>query len=253
MIQYLKKSFKKFIDDALSKMTYDVTKWAIVGVGALLVTLYWRRIKLWLFYDLQTPVYILIATSHVLISATALLTSILYKRKYSAIKTDYHTDALTELPNYLALNEYLPTFLTDLRKKQSSCSFILLYIDDFKRINEEAGYNNADLLLKKLAALLANDRRFTDEIYRFYLRGDEFLLILKETSLDGAVKAANRKRQLISRSIFEIHGVDYKLTVCCGVTEYQKEDDQLSLTNRLDRALKEAKKAPSKNSTGILI
>lgn len=253
MIPYIKKSFRKFKEKALSKATYDVLKWAIIGVGALLVTLYWHGIKNWLLSDFQTPVYVLIVTSLILISLTALLIGLLQSRRYSAIKTDYHTDALTELPNYLAMNEYLPSLLTELRKKQNSCSFILLDIDDFKKINEEAGYNNADLLLKKLAALLANDRRFTDEIFRFYLRGDEFLLILKETSLDGAVKAANRKRQLISRSVFEINGINYKLTVCCGVTEYHKEDDQASLTNRLDRALKDAKRAPGKNSISTLI
>lgn len=60
--------------------------------------------------------------------------------------------------------------------------------------------------------------RATDETYRFYMRGDEFLIIAQQTSLTNAKLAADRKRKLIESTTLNVNDKNYKLTVSCGVT-----------------------------------
>lgn len=256
MIKYIKKSFKKFKDDALSKMIYDFLKWILAllfGLIGTLITLHWLKIKTWFISKVEVQPYVLAISALMLVAVVIVIMYYMFKKKYSGIKADYYTDQLTGLKNYLSMNAFLPELLMELQKKLIKCSFVLIDIDNFKAINDEVGYNTADLLLAKVATVLANDRRITDQVFRYFQRGDEFLLILKETTLDGAMKAADRKRKLICNSTFELNNSFHKLTVSCGVTEYQNSDTVQILTDRLQKALKQAKSQKNKNSVQSII
>lgn len=121
-----------------------------------------------------------------------------------------------------------------------------------KKFNTEHGYDDANQLLKLVGELLGNDKRVTDETFRYFLKGDEFLVVAANTSLSQAVQAADRKRNLIGNHLFSIGQTNHQLTVCCGVTELKKDDDSTHLTKRVIDALSVAKSTSGKNATKSL-
>lgn len=162
---------------------------------------------------------------------------------------------MTGLPNHKALNEKLPETIEWAKSEKRIFSLILMDIDDFKKINTLYGYENADKVLSKLGNLLRNDGRATDTTFRQHAKGDEFIIIAKGTSLQNARLAANRKRDLIKDTSFEIKGIDVvvTLTICCGVVEYNNLDDQETILKRAHRAMMSAKTKEGKNSVEALM
>ena len=162
-------------------------------------------------------------------------------------------DELTGLKNHKALEKDFDNLEKNRENKDEPISIILFDIDDFKKFNDENNYEIADKILTKLGGLLAKDSRITDETYRYFMRGDEFLIIAKQTSLSNAQIAADRKRRLISDSSFEIDGNHFKLTVSCGVTEFNKGELKTNVLDRVNKALQKAKKKQNKNCTEIIV
>ncbi|WOT03607.1 GGDEF domain-containing protein [Shewanella youngdeokensis] len=101
-----------------------------------------------------------------------------------------NTDELTGIHNrrhiMSALNEQL------LLKKSQNVSLILLDIDHFKRINDTYSHSVGDEVLKKVSDVLRNNVRKTDILAR--IGGEEFLVVLPDTSLDDAYKKAEKLR-----------------------------------------------------------
>ncbi|WP_378106319.1 GGDEF domain-containing protein [Chryseobacterium sp. sg2396] len=252
-MSYINKSFKKLKDDLLSKGIYDVIKWIFISLILLLPSRWIPLFKELIYYKISLSIYWLSILIIILIGFTILVTNYVFRQKIQAVVRDNFTDDLTGLKNHKALAEYLNQKILESKKNNAALSLILLDIDDFKRVNTEAGYNIADQLLKKIGELLGNDKRATDETFRYFQRGDEFLVVTTETSLSQAIQAAERKRILIYKSLFSVDGDNFKLTVSCGVTELKKEDDYNSFTNRVIMALNEAKKIPKKNNTKSIL
>ena len=85
------------------------------------------------------------------------------------------------------------------------------------------------------------------------MRGDEFLIVAKQTSISNAQLASERKRKLIQDSTFVVDGGSYRLTVCCGVTEFNREEKSKEVLEKLSQALQSAKRKPNKNNTEIVV
>lgn len=252
MLDYLKLSYKKFKSDALSKVFYDVIKFIVIGLVGLMITttLPIELIKIFLDNSLEISVFQALLFGLLLILATVLSVSIFYQKRYRKFKEQNQIDELTGLKNHKALEEYIKERLQYYKKNDGALSIILIDIDDFKSFNSRYGYNTADLILGKVGELLRSDRRATDETFRKFSRGDEFLIITNDTSLSNAILAADRKRILIEKNSFIVQNTSYKLTVSCGVTQLKPyEDDYITLTDRANMALLEAKKTNGKNST----
>ncbi|MDE5448869.1 diguanylate cyclase [Elizabethkingia meningoseptica] len=250
---YVARSYKKFKDDALSKGIYDILKGLFLFLIVLIPSRWIPYVEQILISKSNISVYWILISSVLLIIMTTLFVSYIFKKKIRSVINDNHTDELTGLKNHKALKEYLNHKIFDSKKKDESLSIILLDIDNFKEINTKVGFNNADLLLKKIGELLGNDKRATDETFRYFNRGDEFLVVATETSLNQACQAAERKRKMIQNNLFSIKGTNHKLTVCCGVTELKKEDDYDSFTNRVIEGLTNAKKVSGKNNTQSIV
>ncbi len=250
---YLTKSYGKFKQDGLSKIIYDVIK----ALAILLFiaspkfvpeeTLLWKIMS----HQVSVSIYIIVLFSIIIILCTNFIKNLSFRKKYIKLEKDNFNDELTGLKNYKALNKYLDTKLVFANQNNKTLSVILIDIDNFKKFNENQGYNTSDKILSKLGELLNNDKRATDETFRFFLRGDEFLVVTNETNLNQAFQAAERKRKLIETTSFEIGNKTYFLNVSCGVTEMKKDDDFKSITDRVNSALIEAKK--SKNCTKTII
>jgi diguanylate cyclase (GGDEF)-like protein len=119
-------------------------------------------------------------------------------------------------------------------------SVALLDIDDFKAINDELGHAAGDETLRVVADLLLKHSRGIDVICRY--GGDEFALLLVETSKGGALQYAERVRGLIAGHAFR-HGrrVTASLGVACLPTDVPPIPEDLVAT--ADAALYEAKRA----------
>lgn len=249
MANYIRESTKKFKNDALSKGIYDLLKWLIISLIVLIPTKWIPYVKTLFLAQHFVTTYTIIISAIVLITITTFIVSRYFRKKIRLVLNDNHTDELTGLKNHKALGEFLNLKLQEAKNRSESLSLIIIDIDDFKNFNTHYGFNVADQILKKLGELLGNDKRVTDETFRYFNRGDEFLVVAYDTTLSQAMQAAERKRKLIQKTLFSIDGKNHRLTVCCGVTEFKKNDDYTSITDRVIEALNEAKKISGKNNT----
>ncbi len=120
-------------------------------------------------------------------------------------------------------------------------SFVVCYadLDHFKRVNDHFGHNVGDMVLQKFSQLTREAIREVDIIARF--GGEEFLLVMVDTSLDSAIKAMERVREGIAEFSFGDMAPGLNITVSLGVTAYHPGDSIDDLINRADEALYEAK------------
>lgn len=253
MANYFRDSIKKFKNDALSKGIYDLLKWLIITLIVLIPIKWIPYVKTLFLAQHYITTYTIVISAIILITITTFIVSRYFRKKIRIVINDNHTDELTGLKNHKALSEYLNLKLQEAKNKSESLSLIIIDIDGFKNFNTLYGFNVADQILKKLGELLGNDKRVTDETFRYFNRGDEFLVVAYDTTLSQAMQAAERKRKLIQKNLFSVDGKNHRLTVCCGVTEFKNNDDNTSITDRVIDALNEAKKIAGKNNTKSIV
>lgn len=159
------------------------------------------------------------------------------------VATIYDTslkDDLTQLYNRRALSELAPKESARARRFQTDLSFVLLDIDRFKEINDFYGHQTGDRVLNSIGRILHVETRANDFCFRY--GGEEFLLILPETSLEDAEFVAEKLRQVIERThLLPKH--DEFCTASFGVSSLTMHDTWSEAVSRADQALYEAKKA----------
>lgn len=117
----------------------------------------------------------------------------------------------------------------------------LLDIDNFKKLNDTLGHDAGDAALIHLATVIRETMRPQDTVARF--GGEEFIIILPDTSVEDAQTAIVRLQRELTRRIF-LHNNDRRLiTFSAGVTHLQPGDTQGSVTKRADEAMYAAKQA----------
>ncbi len=117
----------------------------------------------------------------------------------------------------------------------------MLDIDHFKMVNDTLGHLAGDQVLKFVARGIETAMRSTDFCGRF--GGDEFMLVLIETTGPGAKEVAERLRHLVGAATFPHLSPDLKVTVSIGITVYQLNEDLSRTISRADEALYQAKAA----------
>jgi diguanylate cyclase (GGDEF)-like protein len=252
-MKYLKYSLSKFKNDALSKVFYDIMKYTFITLIAFLGLWFIPKAKEALTKQVSLSIWSIILSSLILILLTLLIAYFQFYKKFKKIQSESQIDELTGLKNYKAKNIHLTNLEIERNSSSEPISLILIDIDNFKKFNEKNSYEIADRILAKVGNLLNKDSRITDETYRYFMRGDEFLIIAKQTNIASAKLASERKRELIQDSIFNINEMNFKLTVSCGVTEFNKGETKEIVLERLNKALQAAKKKKGKNSTEILV
>lgn len=112
----------------------------------------------------------------------------------------------------------------------------MLDLDLFKEINDKFGHLEGDNVLSSVAAKIKDTCRQTDSVGRY--GGEEFLVILPETTLQDAEEMANRIRLAVSECQTK-DGV--KITCSIGVSSYQTGDTAVELINMADNRVYKAK------------
>ncbi|MBI4857328.1 MAG: response regulator [Acetobacterium woodii] len=121
-------------------------------------------------------------------------------------------------------------------------SVVFIDLDYFKEINDSFGHVFGDVVLKSFVAEFKTNYRPTDQIFRY--GGDEFLLLLPETSAVEAFRLVERIRQKFQRKAFNPTTNSRKvfITFCAGITEFNGEDKTLEdVLDEADRQLYRSK------------
>jgi len=146
-------------------------------------------------------------------------------------------DELTNLFNIRYLNQALEMEIERARRYGASFSVIFMDMDNFKEINDKYGHLIGSRVLIEIAQLLQRNLRRIDIISRY--GGDEFVIILPQTSREAGFIVAERLRRLIESHIFlEKDGYNVKLTASLGVASYpENAKDKEGLLKLADRAM----------------
>ena len=115
----------------------------------------------------------------------------------------------------------------------------ILDIDHFKRINDTHGHGVGDEVLREFAATLQRALRDTDVLARW--GGEEFLLLINDTSPDLAIIGVDRARELLAAGPLLPHMPDLKVTFSAGLTGYDDVEELNTCIDRADQALYRAK------------
>lgn len=151
-------------------------------------------------------------------------------------------DGLTGVYNHRYFHEQLKTICEKSLEQQKPLSLIMLDIDYFKIYNDMYGHQQGDGILKQFAAIIKEKSRGTDIVCRY--GGDEFVIILPDTSHEDAIAFADDLRQYVEYFAFEGQELlpNGTFTVSIGVAEMNSNaDTSLELINRADSALYRAK------------
>ncbi|WP_371370194.1 diguanylate cyclase [Pseudomonas sp. QL9] len=151
------------------------------------------------------------------------------------------TDPLTGLPNRAALSERLELEVARVQRFGGELLLAMLDVDHFKRINDDFGHLAGDKVLKIIAGELAKRLRKTDFIARF--GGEEFVVLLPSTSLDGGRQLLESLRGAVEKIPFHFKGEPLSITCSIGVTAFQGGERNDAAFERADQALYRAKRS----------
>ncbi|MBT7599787.1 MAG: diguanylate cyclase, partial [Anaerolineae bacterium] len=161
---------------------------------------------------------------------------------YRQVREVSQTDSLTGVLNRRAFIEKGENEIARTVRHKKHLSVIMMDIDDFKNINDELGHQYGDKSLITITQICRQEMRATDEIARY--GGDEFIILLPETSATNAFNLAERIcNNIADYKCLTESGESCTLSASLGVAEFDGIETLGSLLHRADQALYEAKHA----------
>ncbi|WP_369599964.1 GGDEF domain-containing protein [Hahella sp. SMD15-11] len=149
------------------------------------------------------------------------------------------TDELTQLPNRRDMRQRLDQEYYRYKRHGRHFSIILLDIDFFKKINDTYGHDAGDYVLVRFAEVLSHSCRKLDSAARW--GGEEFLVLLPDTSLIQALALAERLRDTVEKTAFVYKGRRIQVTTSAGVCSIGQTKDLEALLKQADINLYQAK------------
>lgn len=158
--------------------------------------------------------------------------------KYDRLKQQAVTDPLTGIFNRQAFREYLKREYCRCRRSGGVMSLIIIDVDNFKTVNDSLGHLAGDYVLEELAGCMEKVLRQSDMLARF--GGDEFALILPDTSAEMAQYCIGRLQIAVDSHRFAWHGQRLEVGLSCGLaasSEIEPSEDEEALIGLADRRL----------------
>lgn len=150
------------------------------------------------------------------------------------------SDTLTGLPNRAAWSERLELEVARWKRYGGELLLAVLDIDHFKRINDNYGHLAGDKVLKIIAGEIAKRLRKTDFIARF--GGEEFVLLIPATPLEGGQQLLDTLRSAIEQCPFHFKGEPVTITLSGGLVSFVEGEKDEQTFERADQALYRAKR-----------
>jgi diguanylate cyclase (GGDEF)-like protein len=167
---------------------------------------------------------------------------------FEKIQRQATTDGLTGLANHKTFYEILEKELWRYRRYGDQISLIMVDIDNLKNINDAYGHRVGDKVIKRISTKIKECIRQIDTAARY--GGDEFAVILPNTSLADALVVAERMVEMVSSSPVTWGDEQIPLSISVGLGQYDADTSPEDITSRSDQALYSAKQA-GKNTVRI--
>ncbi|MBL8447153.1 MAG: diguanylate cyclase [Zoogloeaceae bacterium] len=150
-------------------------------------------------------------------------------------------DPLTGTLNRKGLDEVITREIARARRRESPICLALLDIDNFKALNDTFGHQVGDNALVHLAGVIKESLRPQDSVGRY--GGEEFILVLPDTELDGGLTVLTRLQRELTRKFFLADSRKILITFSAGVAQLEPEEDCQTALDRADKAMYSAKRA----------
>ncbi len=149
------------------------------------------------------------------------------------------SDGLTGLLNRYGLQRSLVRECAEARRYNRQLSCLMIDLDNFKTINDTYGHPAGDAALIKIALILTEAVRRSDVVCRY--GGEEFLVLMPETEVDGASALAEKIRAAAAAHVFGDDAQVFSLTLSVGAAELHDDESGNDMIARADAALYHAK------------
>lgn len=149
-------------------------------------------------------------------------------------------DSLTGLLNHTAITQMLEALMASAERRSSPLAFVMIDIDEFKLVNDTHGHPAGDQVIIALARVLRHQLRRSDVVGRY--GGEEFAVILQDTSLDEANAIIDVLRMTFSRIVFHAGQGEFSCTFSAGIAAYHGQTRFEYLCEAADQALYRAKR-----------
>jgi len=149
-------------------------------------------------------------------------------------------DPLTDTGNRIAMDQTLQREIELSRRHLHPLSVLMLDIDHFKQVNDTHGHSAGDDVLKAVATSIKNQLRNVDMVFRY--GGEEFLILLSNTSREAAAMVGERLRFAVQKQEYLTDDHKIVLTVSLGCSTLLPGESADSLLRRADSALYVAKR-----------
>lgn len=184
----------------------------------------------------SSPLWLLMLALNLLLSLWFIAVAVSVREMFVILKHERDRDALTQLLNRRAFFEQAPARM---RQLGGQWALVVCDVDHFKHINDNLGHGMGDEVLKLVAQVLVHHVRQDDLVVRFV--GEEFVLMLRCTDLEGAVAVVQRMREQLALESLRL--LPQPLTASFGVVMCDAMASLQMLLQHADALLYEAKRA----------
>lgn len=157
---------------------------------------------------------------------------------YQKAVAEAHRDPLTQISNRAAFDEALDREICSFKRHLTGFSLLVIDIDHFKKVNDTYGHISGDNVLRNVAQTIKGTIRRSDEVFRY--GGEEFVVLLSNTDIEGARFIAERVRREISKVTLS-NNESIRVTASIGVAATNKLKDANDTLYHADKALYQAK------------
>jgi diguanylate cyclase (GGDEF)-like protein len=154
-------------------------------------------------------------------------------------------DGMTGIFNHSFMEQLIGDAINRSKRSKTPLSLLMIDVDFFKQVNDSLGHIAGDDVLKQIVKLLEGSKRSTDYLGRW--GGDELVMLLTDTNLQGAASLAEKLRNLVGNHTFPNHR---PVTISLGASEYCAQDNLAGFIERADAAMYRAKRG-GRNRVGI--
>ncbi|WNV75935.1 diguanylate cyclase domain-containing protein [Geodermatophilus sp. DSM 44513] len=159
------------------------------------------------------------------------------ERAAGQLRRQVYEDPLTHLPN----RRYAEARLDGLLADGTAIALAVVDVDRFKEVNDAVGHAGGDEVLRRVAEVLVAGCRDTDEVCRW--AGDEFVVLLPDTTAEQAEHALERCRRAVTGTDWSALGLPVPVTISAGIASATLGDDRRTLFAAADGVLYDAKRS----------
>ena len=165
--------------------------------------------------------------------------------KMTSLTKNLMIDHLTGVYNRLSSEKRISEDIARVKRNNEILTVAMFDIDDFKLCNDYYGHSVGDKCLVEVANTVKNNLRESDWIARW--GGDEFLVVFSNVDSETSSKVLVRIMEILKNTKIMADQKTINMSVSIGITELIEDDDYVSILNRVDMALLEAKKKGKSN------